>query len=283
MSYKVKKGDTLSGIAKAHNISLDELLKLNGISKDEANSISVGQELKISQPSPSTETPEFQVPAVNTQFIMGMNWKPTPKPEDSNMGVPYNTDYTKQAFMVDHAKTIQEQLIAAGYSVGSAGADGKWGKNSQSALDRALAEGYTLKGDKLIKPQLKPRSATATTQISNSYLKSNAEAIQKQLMAAGYNVGSHGADGKWGSNSQKALELAFSEGYILKDGKLVNPNIRVAQPARPGVVGFIKNHMSNDIYDNMYPYNYGDVKNSNGTYRQVSGSDPVEVQFKAGL
>lgn len=59
MSYKVKKGDTLSGIAKAHNMSLDELLKLNGISKDKANHISVGQNIKISKStSSSTSTPK---------------------------------------------------------------------------------------------------------------------------------------------------------------------------------------------------------------------------------
>lgn len=58
MSYKVKKGDTLSGIAKAHNMSLDELLKLNGISKDKANHISVGQNIKISKStSSSTNAP----------------------------------------------------------------------------------------------------------------------------------------------------------------------------------------------------------------------------------
>lgn len=54
MSYKVKKGDTLSGIAKAHGMSLDELLKLNGISRDKANHISVGQNIKISKSTPSS-------------------------------------------------------------------------------------------------------------------------------------------------------------------------------------------------------------------------------------
>jgi LysM repeat protein len=49
MSYKVKKGDTLSKIAKENNMSLDELLKLNGISKDKANDIRIGQEIKITK------------------------------------------------------------------------------------------------------------------------------------------------------------------------------------------------------------------------------------------
>jgi LysM repeat protein len=42
MSYKVKEKDTLSQIAKDHNMTLDELLELNGISKDKANFIRIG-------------------------------------------------------------------------------------------------------------------------------------------------------------------------------------------------------------------------------------------------
>jgi murein DD-endopeptidase MepM/ murein hydrolase activator NlpD len=233
MTYKVKKGDTLSSIAKAHNISLDELLTLNGISKDKANSINVGQELKISQPSPSTETPGFRTPAFNTQFTMGMDWQSTPKPEDSDMGVPYVSGYTKQDFAADHAKTIQEQLLAAGYNIGSTGADGKWGKNSQAALDRALAEGYTLKGGQLVKPTLKSRKTattpqTASTGIDPKYLKSNALSIQQQLKEFGYDLGTSGknkdgVDGSWGGKSQTALDRALADGYTFKDGKLVAP------------------------------------------------------------
>ena len=233
MNYKVKKGDTLSSIAKAHNMSLDELLKLNGISKDKANSIGVGQEIKIGQPSPSIETPEFKTPAISTQFTMGMNWQPTPKPEDSEMGAPYAPGYTKQNFVKDNAKTLQEQLLAAGYSVGRTGADGKWGKNSQAALDRALAEGYTLKGNQLVKPTLKSRKTAATPQetstgIDPKYLGSNARAIQQQLKEFGYNLGTSGknkdgVDGNWGGKSQTALNQALADGYTFKDGKLVAP------------------------------------------------------------
>jgi LysM repeat protein len=39
MSYKVKEKDTLSQIAKDHNMTLDELLKLNGIAKNKADYI----------------------------------------------------------------------------------------------------------------------------------------------------------------------------------------------------------------------------------------------------
>ena len=225
MKYKVQKGDTLSSIAKAHNISLDELLQLNGISKDKANNISVGQEIKIGQPSPSTETPGFRTPALSSQFAPDMTWQPTPKPEDSEMGTPYAPGYTRKAFVTDNAKTIQKQLVAAGYNVGRTGADGKWGKNSQAALDKALAEGYTLKGNQLVKPTLKSRKPTG---VDPTYLKSNALTMQQQLKELGYDLGTSGknkdgVDGSWGGKSQTALDKALADGYIFKDGKLVTP------------------------------------------------------------
>lgn len=44
--YTVKKGDTLANIAKAHGMSLNQLLNLNGISKEAANLIRIGQKIK---------------------------------------------------------------------------------------------------------------------------------------------------------------------------------------------------------------------------------------------
>lgn len=50
-TYKVKKGDTLSGIAKAHGTTYQKLAALNGIANP--NKIYVGQVLKIPGTSPS--------------------------------------------------------------------------------------------------------------------------------------------------------------------------------------------------------------------------------------
>lgn len=49
MKYVVKKGDTLSGIAKAHNTTVEALVASNGI-KDK-NLIFVGQVLEIPEPA----------------------------------------------------------------------------------------------------------------------------------------------------------------------------------------------------------------------------------------
>ena len=105
--------------------------------------------------------------------------------------------------------------------------------------------------------------------------------LQEQLYALGYDLGSAGIDGNFGAKSKAALAQAQKDGYILQDGKLVKPTYTVAQPAKNGVWNSVKNMVSNPIYDNMYPYNYGDVQTPNG-YRQVSGSDPLLVQAQAG-
>ena len=54
MSYIVKTGDNLTKIAKKHGLSLEELMKLNNISKDKMNFILVGQKLKVSNDTPNT-------------------------------------------------------------------------------------------------------------------------------------------------------------------------------------------------------------------------------------
>lgn len=52
-TYKVKKGDNLTKIAKANNMTVRELAQLNNISNP--NLIHVGQELQLQSPPPSLE------------------------------------------------------------------------------------------------------------------------------------------------------------------------------------------------------------------------------------
>lgn len=170
---------------------------------------------------------------------------------------------------ITNPKQLQTQLMSLGYNVGSTGADGKWGKNSQAALDKALAEGYVLKngtltpppGKSLIKRSFFPeaekmyaeadaaKKAKAVEQNSfmgapyradytaSDHAKANARSMQEQLIKAGYNVGSTGADGKWGKNSQAALNKALAEGYTVRGGKLVKvgpkPELAKKPAAKP--------------------------------------------------
>ncbi len=48
--YKVKKGDTLSGIAKRYNVSVNELMRLNGIKK--ASSLRAGKSIRVMRDAP---------------------------------------------------------------------------------------------------------------------------------------------------------------------------------------------------------------------------------------
>lgn len=159
--------------------------------------------------------------------------------QNSFMGAPYRADYTAADHAKANAKSMQEQLIKAGYNVGRTGADGMWGKNSQAALDKALAEGYTVRGGKLVtanpKAQAKPAAATTNTEEPKPALVPKAQPI------------------------------------------------KIATPEKPGLFAQIKNVVSSPIYDNVYPYNYGDVETEDGKTRQIKGSDSASAQLKAGI
>lgn len=314
MNYKVKKGDTLSKIAKEHNMSLEELLKLNGISGDKANHILVGQNIKVKQgvpyqsfgtsvsfvpqgmysfPPKTTDKKSTEQPTKETGDKSQSStayWNPmkafsnTEVKSNDSAGVPYRAEYTISEYAKNNASAIQQQLVEEGYSVGSSGVDGKWGKDSQAALDKALSEGYTFKNGQLVKQKFKtPKLVSKNSLKDPQYLKKNATVIQTLLAQEGFDIGKSGIDGKWGTDSQKALDQAIASGYVLQNGALVNPKMKVAQPAKQGLWNSFKNAVSNEVYDNMYPYNYGDVQNPDGSYRQVNSSDSAQVQIKAGL
>ena len=61
-TYKIKSGDTLSGIAKANNTSVDALLKLNPNIKN-PNLIYAGQSIKLSSPSPTASPSPAPAPS----------------------------------------------------------------------------------------------------------------------------------------------------------------------------------------------------------------------------
>jgi soluble lytic murein transglycosylase-like protein len=62
-TYTVKSGDTLSGIAQKHGLTLSELVKLNGIRNP--NLILLGQQLTVSK-APTRTAPVKSIPAMTT-------------------------------------------------------------------------------------------------------------------------------------------------------------------------------------------------------------------------
>ena len=231
MNYKVKKGDTLSQIAKNHGMSLSELIKLNGFSKDQINNLRVGQEIKLSDKS---YMPQYTFSSVLT-----------PKESNDKPGISVPFRNAKES-----VRALQQQLIDEKFNLGRWGADGVWGKTSQAALDKALAAGYTVVKGRLVKPassakpELTPKSTVRRVFDSmgdtalgpmgaySAVIKANPKTpakkptekdLQEQLIKAGYNVGRTGADGKWGKNSQAALDKALADGYKLENGVLIAP------------------------------------------------------------
>lgn len=152
MGYKVQKGDGWYRIAKNTGMDVNELLRLNNATLNTV--IHPGQEIKTNE-------------TWSMQSGFG-TLVPKKKQSSNSMPAPYRSDYTKEQFIRDNARSIQEQLVKAGYDLGKYGEnkdgiDGKWGKTSQAALDKALADGYKFENGKLSKTSLKPRKPEAQT------------------------------------------------------------------------------------------------------------------------
>lgn len=164
-NYIVKKGDNLTKIAKNHGMTLEQLMKLNNISADQANYIQVGQILKVQDTNSDkpqiTIDPHYQVPRlVFDPGQDGTSLKQRPEPLSQSTTETLQPKSVDQAiYLKNNAKTVQQQLLSLGYNLGKWGADGNWGNASQAAFDQAIKDGYVFKDGKFIsmKPMLKPK------------------------------------------------------------------------------------------------------------------------------
>ena len=68
--YIVKKGDTLSGIAKKYNTTVDNLKKLNNLS---SNLLSIGQKLKIKGTEITSSNENIYIVKKGDTLFMGNN------------------------------------------------------------------------------------------------------------------------------------------------------------------------------------------------------------------
>ena len=65
-TYKVKKGDNLSSIAKRHNVSVDKIKQLNGL---KSNALMVNQTLKLPTLNAQQSIQKGSTTAANTKQI----------------------------------------------------------------------------------------------------------------------------------------------------------------------------------------------------------------------
>lgn len=134
--HKVKKGETLSKIAKSYGLSLQELLDLNGISADKANHITIGQELVTDK---NMGLPDFSKSFKLSGF--------TPYESSTAEAV---IPYTPRSKEENDTILLQRQLQAKGYDLGKYGVDGKMGKATKAALQQAMADGLVYKNGELV-------------------------------------------------------------------------------------------------------------------------------------
>jgi hypothetical protein len=101
---------------------LNELLALNNIAPENANLIRIGDTIKYKQGenTPTEKKKSQEKPTLKSKF--------------------------------KDPKNLQAQLKARSYNTGSDGVSGNWGKDSQAAFDKAIADGYVFENEMLYKP-----------------------------------------------------------------------------------------------------------------------------------
>ena len=140
----------------------------------------------------------------------------------------------------EDVKWVQEKLKGLGYSLGSYGIDGKYGNTCEASV-KQLQKDYALSIDGIVGPDtrkaLKGQIAKATNPYrkptQNIYLGDWGDGIrwvQYELKRRGYNIGSTGIDGKYGTSTKAAVERFQRASGLTVDG-IVGPKTREALAA----------------------------------------------------
>lgn len=133
-------------------------------------------------------------------------------------------------------KNLQKALIAKGYSCGGTGADGEFGNNTESAVEKfQKAKGLRvdgIAGEKTVtalggtwKGSTSTSTSASTWTVSRLLKKTSplmtgtdVKNLQKALINKGYSCGSTGADGEFGNNTKSAVEKFQKAKGLTVDG-----------------------------------------------------------------
>ena len=137
----------------------------------------------------------------------------------------------------DDVKWVQEKLQGLGYSLGSYGIDGKYGNTCESSV-KQLQRDYGLSVDGIVGPNTRKALKGEIAKAVNPYRKPTQNIylgdwgdgirwVQYELKRRGYNIGSTGIDGKYGTSTKAAVERFQRASGLTVDG-IVGPKTREA-------------------------------------------------------
>ena len=140
----------------------------------------------------------------------------------------------------EDVKWVQEKLKGLGYSLGSYGIDGKYGNTCEASV-KQLQKDYALSIDGIVGPDTRKALKGQIAKAVNPYRKPTQNIylgdwgdgirwVQYELKRRGYNIGSTGIDGKYGTSTKAAVERFQRASGLTVDG-IVGPKTREALAA----------------------------------------------------
>lgn len=174
MEYEVKQGDGWYKIAKTLGVNVNDLLQANNAKLD--TMLQPGQKLKTSKVTEEPSMPnQWQV--IAGQNDAAANWvkqrvdttinninQALAEQEANENEIQKKASVGTKGVVQQQAKAdtirLQQALLKEGYDLGKWGADGNWGKATDTAIAQAEKDGWTIDGHKLIK---KPKQQAVKT------------------------------------------------------------------------------------------------------------------------
>lgn len=167
----------------------------------------------------------------------GLNGFGASIPEPEQPEYPEPTRLIQNYTEGDDVKWVQQHLLELGYSLGNYGIDGKYGDTTEAAV-KQLQSDYGPGVDGIVGPDTRKALRGELQKAQNPYRKPTQNIylgdwgdgikwVQWNLRRLGYNIGSTGIDGKYGTDTYNAVKRFQAADGLAADG-IVGPNTRAA-------------------------------------------------------